>query len=199
MAVERLRGNSHIRGLVRPYTVIAGARVLRADWRPNAVMYDWATIVATLLSQGNSAYRIGGMYLEYENVVTAETAVTAPTFDRSGGIAYYDSLADSPDADYLRVPLVANTVDSTDTDLFPGGNRLTFYAQSQASVGVGTHGKPFNDAAISKVYGGALVAIPDQNDRTRDLVLSRFYLDEADQVVKPATGQIGLAWRLVLE
>ncbi len=135
--------------------------------RPNAVLYDWGTIVGRLLTGGGNAYRIGGMYLEFQNVGDASDPVTPPTFDRTGGVDYYNNLSSSPDIDYLRIPLVASTLTSSDDELFPGGNLMTFFAQSQASVGTGVHGKTFNDAAISKVFGAALVAVPVLGDRSR--------------------------------
>jgi hypothetical protein len=165
-------------------------------FKDNLILFDWAAIVGNLLTTGNPNYKIGGMFLEFENVASEGDPVSIPSFDRSGGIAYYDSLSLSATRDYLRVPLISGTLESIDEVNFPDGNLMTFFAQSQGTVGV--HGKEFSDTAISKVFGGALVAMPDINDSTQDKVFSRFYVETSDQQVKLATSQIGLTWEIEL-
>ena len=165
-------------------------------FRDNLILFDWAAIVGTLLTSGNSNFKIGGMFLEYENVASVVTPVTVPSFDRSGGIAYYDGLSASATRDYLRIPLIAAKLESIDPINFPSGNLMTFFAQSQGTIGV--HGKTFSDTAISKVYGGALVSMPDINDSTQDKVFSRFYVSVSEQQAKLATSQIGLTWEIEL-
>lgn len=190
--------------LPRPRGQILACEVLhgkiwvpRSPWRHNKVMYDWATIVASLLLGQGDNYQIGGMYLEFENVADPDDVVDPPDFGRDGGIVYYNSLADSDARDYLRVPLVGRTLESTDTVNFPGGNRAIFFAASNSDTGV--HGTPFSDAYNSKLIGGALVAFVDPDDATRDLVLSRAYLDVEDQVSKLPTSEVGLIWRQRLD
>lgn len=178
-------------------TLLPGKWEPLTDWQHNDVLYDWAAIGARLLTQGLSGYRIGGLYLEYKNVASPSDTVAPPAFDRSGGIGYYNALASSPNIDYLRVPLVAASFDSSDAIKFPNGNRCSFFAMSQGTVGV--HGKAFSDVNNSKVYGGALVAIPSLADATQDIVFSRFYLSSGEQQVKLPTSQLGLSWQLVLE
>lgn len=165
-------------------------------FRDNLILYDWATIVGQLMTTGNPNWKIGAMFLEFENVAMATDVVTVPSFDRSGGIDYYDSLALSATRDYLRIPLISATLETTDEVNFPSGNLMTYFGQSQGTVGV--HGKTFSDSAISKVFGGALVATPDINDATQDKVFSRFYVPEAEQQAKLATSQIGLTWQVEL-
>ncbi len=165
-------------------------------FRDNLILFDWAAIVGQLLTTGNPNFKIGGMFLEYENVGDAGDPVSIPSFDRSGGISYYDSLSLSATKDYLRVPLIAATLETTDEVSFPDGNLMVYFAQSQGTIGV--HGKTFSDTAISKVYGGALVSMPDINDATQDKVFSRFYVDVSEQQAKLATSQIGLTWEIEL-
>lgn len=178
--------------------ILPGPNGLAHAWDPvtpfvhNDVLYDWATIVGKLLLKQGVKFGIGGMYIEFQNVASPGDPVAAPAVDRAGGAAYYADLATSPDTDYLRVPLIAGTLNSTDADLFPGGNEATFFAQTSGVAGV--HGKPFSDANNSVVFGGALVAFVDEDDPTQDLVFSRFYFGEADQQPKLATSQIGLEW-----
>lgn len=183
----RLHEVDHSRLLIRPIT----------RWKPNLVLYDWAAILTKLLTAGNSDYKIDGMYLEYENVASPGDTVAAPAYDRSGGRAYYDTLSGSGTKDYLRVPMTAAQITSSDEDDFPEGNVMTFFAQSQGVVG--THGKAFASANNSKIYGGALVALVDPDDATRDVVFSRFYFDAADQQVKLSTSQLGLEWEITLQ
>ena len=166
----------------------------RTGFKTNQVMYDWASIVGQLLATANSAYRINGMLLEFAD--TAEP-VTPPSFTRADGISYYDNL-DGVSADYLRIPLVAATLTSTNSALFPSGNLLTFFAQTSATLTVGVHGLAFGSSYNSVVYGGALVAIVNPSDRTQDLVLSRFYFSSGDQQTKLATSQLGIEWTLEL-
>ena len=90
--------NPPLKGLWLPMT----------EWKSNLIMFGWGEIVTKLMSsRGNGNYAIGGMYLEFKNVTNPSDVVTAPAFDRTGGITYYNDLSVSPDTDYLRVPLIA--------------------------------------------------------------------------------------------
>jgi len=168
-------------------------------YRPNKVMYEWGAVVGRLLTQGSLEYKIGGMYIEYENVTDPDDVVSAPSFGRDSGdgVEYYNALSGSTNRDYLRVPLIAATMGTSDSAKFPKGNVPTFFAQTSGVSGV--HGRPFSDVNNSKVFGGALVATIDEDDHTQDLVLSRFYLPTGEQQVKLATSQIGLEWELKLK
>jgi hypothetical protein len=139
------------------------------------------------------------MYLEFENVASPGDPVTVPDYDRetSSGVAYYNGLSSSLNRDYLRVPLIATSTGTSDAAEYPNGNRATFFAQTTGLTGV--HGKSFSEAANSVIFGGALVALVDENDPTKDLVLSRFYLPVPNQQPKLATSQIGFEWRLTFE
>jgi hypothetical protein len=195
---EKLNGDAMVRGRVRIHDVIGTALWMpQSDWRKNLVLFDWAGSVGKLLTEGAINFKIGGMYLEYENVADPDDVVPAPTFDRSGGLSYYEGLSVSPTKDYLRVPLTAATLTSSDAEQFPDGNVMTFFAMSQGVVGV--HGKAFDDVNNSKVYGGALVVFVDEADSSRDIVFSRFYFDGGDQQVKLPSSQIGLEWEQELQ
>lgn len=182
---------------------IGGDVVLPGFWQSqgegehNDTLYGWATIVGQLLrgSPDGKQYPIGGMYIEFEN--NGGAAVSTPTFDRSGGLDYYDSLSASVTRDYLRVPITASTLTSTDDELFPDGNLITFFAQTTGVVGV--HGKTFSDSVSSRVYGGAIVSFPVAGDASQDIVHSRFnFTAAANQLVKLAGSQISLTWPLTL-
>lgn len=191
-------GSTRFPDLTQGHLVLPGTFDWRPEYEHNLVMYDWATIVAECLRNepDGKNYSIGGMYLEFEN--NGGAAVTPPSFGRGGGKAYYDSLLTDPNRDYLRVGLAGSTLESTDLALFPSGNKLNFIAQSTGIAGV--HGKTFSDTVSSRVYGGALVAMPVQSDDTQDLVFSRFYFSSAaNQLIKQAGSQITLTWPLTLQ
>jgi hypothetical protein len=161
---------------------------------PNTILFDAATIYANLLATGDRAWRIAMMYLEYANVGSPGDTVSPPVFTRGpgAGVDYYESLTGSPNRDYLRVPIISAFIDSSNEIDFPQGNRVTFFAQSAGTTGV--NGKAFSDVANSLVFGGALVASPDPDDPTEDVVLARFYYSAPNQIPKLATGQIGIEW-----
>lgn len=182
-------------GKVRAYRVVDDKWTAVTELKPNLVLYEWANIVSKLLTQGDARYRIGGMYLEFENVASPGTTVTPPVFDRTRTIAYYNSLSSSSNRDYLRVPLTATQILSSGAGLTD--NDLVFFARTSGTTGV--HGKSFSYAANSVVFGASLVAYIDATDASQDLLFSSFYFDPADQQQKLATSQVGIEWDLTLE
>lgn len=163
------------------------------DWDSNLVVYEWGTIVGHLLNGSGVNYSIGGMYLEFDNT-TGD--VPLPTFDRTRSVSYYNNLSGG-DTDYLRVPLTATQLLSSDDTLFPHGNQCVFFARSAGTTGI--HGDAFNDTADSKIFGASLVAFVDDTDATQDLILSSFYFEAASQQSKLSTSQIGIEWELTLQ
>lgn len=164
-------------------------------FKKNLVLNQWGTIVSKLLSSGDARYRIGGMYLEFENTASPGDPVSAPSFDRTRDVTYYDDLAGSGNRDYLRVPMTASQLLS-DGDGFVN-NQIVFFARSGGTTGV--HGKTFSDSVNSTVFGASLVAFIDDNDATQDLLLSSFYFATADQQQKLSTSQVGIEWELTLQ
>ncbi len=150
------------------------------------IMYDAATVFAQLLRGAPDGldYRISRMYVEFEN--NAGAAVTPPTLsDRAEGISYYAGLSVHATRDYLRATVSHTTLDSAGED-YPSGNILT--VDAHVSAGTGVHGKPFAAAQQSRVYGGALVATPDPDDPSQDLIVSRFYYASSGlQLILPAS------------
>ena len=164
-------------------------------FKSNLILREWAAIVGRLLLR-QPEYAIAGMYVEFAN---SASPVAPPAYDRdvSSGVAYYNSLSGDPTNDYLRVQLISGVLNTADAAVYPNGNTPTFFAMTTGVTGV--HGKTFSDAADSRVIGAALVAMPDETDATRDLVLSRFYFDEAEQLPKLPTGQVGIEWEIALQ
>lgn len=176
-------------GLVTPIT-----------FKMNQIQYDWGFIAAQTIGRGLVAYRIAAMYVEFENVASPGDAVTIPSFGRDEGTEYYDDLQSSGTRDFLRVPLMQDPMLGIATGFEAyftedeSGNKLTFFAQSQGTVGV--HGKTFSDSVNSKVFGAALVATPEFADRTQDIIFARSYFPTAEQTLKEASSQLGISWEI---
>jgi len=195
---------NHLKGRVRSYEAPSddiSTWTPVANWSSNLVVYEWGAIAGRLLNGSGVNYSIGGMYLEFENVASAGTVVAAPTIDRTRSISYYTGLSSSTDRDYLRVPLTATQLLSSDNTLYPHGNQCLFFARSAGTSGI--HGKDFSDdtaaGKVSKMFGASLVAFVDDTDYTQDLILSSFYFADALQQVKLSTSQIGIEWELTLQ
>lgn len=162
-------------------------------WSRNMVCSGAATAIANLVtgSLDGKSYRIGAMYLEYEN--NSGAAVSVPDdgdIDRTETIEYYNNLPSN--RDYLRVPILAGTVTSSDDDVYPLGNVTTFYAQSAGTAGI--LGRPFTSGAQSRIYGAALVVTPEYEDPSQDLIYARVYFQSANQLIKTIGAQIAGAW-----
>jgi len=150
----------------------------------NIIPYQGADILARVLA-GDETYAPGAMFFEFENTVGVPSV---PTPARDEGIEYYlSTLALSAVKDYVRVPLVvtpALSASSSDYD----GNQVTFFAITAGVTGI--HGKTFDSAVNSKVYGVALAATPTPTSYTQDLLFSRSY-DGFDPVPKEDGYQLG--------
>ena len=168
---------------------------------PNQIQYGWGIAAAKLMATGNAAYRISAMYIEFENVAVSSDPVTPPSYTRSEGQEYYEGLSLVADRDFIRASLLlpaAVSVEEGYEDYVPEneGNLLTFYTQTQGTAGY--HGKTFSNAVNSKIFGAALVATPDPDDPTKDIIVARTYLSSPNQVLKIAASQVGLTWGLSL-
>ncbi len=187
-----------------PPRVPGACRTIRMEElfrQQNQIQVGWGMAAAMSLGFGERSYRISSMYLEYENVADPEDVITPPTYDANEGREYYSNLAFSGTRDFLRVPLLLQPslgIESGYEDFFTEGvtgNRLTFHAQTQGTIGF--NGKAFNDGVNSKVFGVALVATPDFNDPTQDIVFARTYFDPGDQTPKLASSQVGITWDII--
>lgn len=185
----------NVQGYVRMHHVVGDSWQSCSRLQPNLVLFQWAKITTKLLTSGLANYRIGGMYLEFENVASPGDTVTPPAFNRTRDINYYNNLSASATKDYLRVPMTATQVLSEGEGLTD--NLIIFFARSSGVVGV--HGKAFSDAYNSTIYGISLVAFPDVNDVTQDLLFSSHYFDSTEQKQKESNSQIGIEWQLVLQ
>ena len=169
---------------------------LPGNWEPatagvsNLVMNEWTAIVGELLcgSPDGKAYNLGAMYMEFAN--SLGEPVTPPTIAGPlEGVSYYQNMPSG--RDYLRVPLTAVVLSSTDDAHYPNGNLVTVFAQSSGTVGQCGQQVIDDDTMF---YGGALVVTPQFSDITQDRVFSRFYLTGDSQLEKLIGSQIGLRW-----
>jgi hypothetical protein len=178
---------------VRP----SGLAVPKTAERKNQLQYFWGMIAAQTIGRGQASYKIAAMYIEFENVASPGNPVTIPTFGREEGTDYYDGIQSSGVRDFLRVAMLQDPLLGIKAgyESYFGtgeGNEITFYAQTTGTQGV--HGKTFSDGVNSKVFGAALVATPDFEDRTQDIVFARIYYTVAQQTLKGASSQVGVTW-----
>lgn len=179
-----------VKGEVSTYSVLESGEWKLLSTCDNQIQWSWGEIACHLFGDGNPAYKISAMYIEYEN--TAGTP-SVPSYARSEGLEYYNSLSTSLVKDFLRVPMLSAPAKG----IAPGYsninfNQLTFVAQSSGTTGV--HGKGFSELVASKIYGVALVAAPVWSDRTQDVVFARKYYTSGNVVAKQASSQIGVSW-----
>lgn len=168
-------------------------RVVKEISTHNLILFSGADVLAQCLS-GNAKYAVSTMYLEFMNLASPSDPITPPAFDRTGGIAYYNGLVSSPDTDFIRVPLTVNpTIVPSGVDY--AGNRLTFFGMTEGTTGF--FGKPFTAGANSAVFGAGLIAAPDPDDQSQDVVFSRVYTG-IDKVLKATGYEIGVVWTVQL-
>jgi len=177
--------------------------------KDNQIQVSWGYIAAKQIGfrhqPDRPEYFVSGMYFEYENQLNPGQNVTVTNFDRTLGLAYYNSLAANQLRDFLRVPLrlepalsvEAGTEGEAVLTANNQANKLTFFAQTAGNSGV--HGKTFSHLANSKVYSAALVAMPVFADRMRDVLFARINFSANDQTAKEASSQIGITWDIVFE
>ena len=154
------------------------------------IIYNGIDLLGRLLA--GQAIEINCMYLEFKNGGLPYPVVTP---DPSEGRSYYAALDTGlSDRDYIRVPLTADpTVESSDVTKFLT-NRVQFIALS-AGYSAGRGGHPFTAAAQSVIYGVALVAAPDLDDASQDIVFSRSYApSDFTAKVKLVNEEISIVW-----
>lgn len=149
----------------------------------SGILRIWVAAGVQLLGDVSHKYGISRFYIEFGNVPDANDVVTTPDFDVDDGIEYYVGLSEDPCCDFVREPVAYIEKFVSNSSLFSLPHALKAYAQTTAVEGI--HGKPFTSLAISKITGGALVAAPDPNDYTKDILISRWYYDSNKQVVRP--------------
>ncbi len=184
-------------GRVSSYQVPEGAGL--ADWQfhaeeKNDLTDCWGALLQKLLRGvvDGKSYHINAMYIEFDN---SGGPVTPPVIDPAAQLEYFNGL--TGDQDYLRVPIIATSEEKSDPAL-PLSNVAVFLAHTSGSAGV--NGLTFSNAAGSRIYGGALVAMLDEQDPSQDIVFARWYFSESGkQLEKLANAQIGIKWKSVFQ
>ena len=166
-------------------------RIIKLIEKKNLILYGGADILSLLLA-GQNDYRARTMYIEFQNLADPSDPITPPTFGRDGGASYYDGLISSPDRDFIRIALsVSPSFASSGGDY--QNNVVTFFGQTAGTSGF--HGKSFGESANSAVFGAALVASPDTQDQSKDVVFSRVY-SGIDKILKQTGQEIGVTWSI---
>ena len=210
MINDNITGMQGVRGRIGVWRVADTGLWSKLGEQPNQIQYSWGYIAAKQIGYrpgpDRPNYHISALYLEFENQADPAVEISVAPFGRELGITYYNNLGSSTNRDFLRIPLILEPAGSVSTG-FEGNlpteqqlNKLTFFAQSVGTVGV--HGKDFSHSGVggtSKVYAAALVAAPDFNDRTKDVIFARTMFQPANQVTKEASSQIGLTWDIAFE
>lgn len=179
-----------VEGIVSLYNILEDGTWNKVSEENNQIQWSWGEIACHLFGDGNPAYKISAMYIEFENTALVPTT---PSYNRDEGTEYYEGLSLSASRDFLRVPLLAAPSKSLAPNYFNiNFNQLNFLAQTSGVQGV--HGKTFSDSVSSKVCGLALVAAPIWSDRTNDLIFARKYYSSGSMVTKQASSQIGVSW-----
>jgi len=196
-------GASGVSGKIKLWRVPeTGSKILLAE-QPNQIQFSWGFVAANQLGRRRSAerpdYAISALYIEYENQDDPETPVSvSSSFARNLGVEYYNSMSDSTDRDFLRVPLIIEPTIGVSSGYEANlpvnqqGNQLTFFVQTAGAVGA--NGLPFSHTVNSKVFAAALVAAPVFSDRTKDVIFARTVLNTNNQITKEASAQIGITW-----
>lgn len=211
MTDDTIRGGNGVRGHITLWHVDEATGLkIPVGAQKNQIQYSWGFIAAKQIGYRPNPerynYNISAVYIEFENQIDIEDEISVAPFSRDLGINYYNALVDSPNRDFLRIPLIIEPAGSvsvgyeanlpTEQQL----NKLTFFVQTVGTQGV--HGKPFSHNAAggtSKVYAAALVAAPLYSDRTKDVVFARTMFVPSNQVTKEASSQIGLTWDISFE
>jgi hypothetical protein len=195
---QALESYGQYRGDVVFYTrEIVTRKFIQIVRKRNLILYGAADAMAQMLA-GTPGYHVATMYMEFKNLAAPGDPITLPTFDRSGGIDYYNGLVASADTDFLRLPIHINPGFSTSDAANYANNKTTFFATSEGTAGF--HGKPFGSGANSAVYGAALVASPDPEDQAEDIVFSRTYATLVSgwsaALPKESGTEIGVDWTI---
>lgn len=209
MAADKINPNFGVRGHITVWQIDeqTGLYTQRVA-QPNQIQYTWGWIAAQQIGYRRQAnrpdYHISAMYIEFENQPNPATPISVAAFSRDVGIGYYNSLVDSPNRDFLRIPLKIEPTLSVSSGFEANlpvdqqGNQLTFFAQTAGETG--EHGKAFNAANNSKVFAVALVAAPEfESDKSKDVVFARTMFSASNQVTKEPSSQIGITWDIAFE
>lgn len=206
MANDIINPTTGVRGVVTLWRIDekTGLKIQHGTQK-NQIQYTWGYVAARHLgfrpSADRPSYHISTLYVEFENQSDPDTPISVAPFSRAISTEYYANL--SGQRDYLRIPIIIEPtlgVSAGYEENLPvnqSANQLTFFVQTVGTSGA--HGLPFASNVNSKVYAAALVASPDFNDPTKDVVFARTMFTTANQITKEASSQIGITWDIAFE
>ena len=172
--------NRLVVGRIQIFRVSDGKWIL-IDEKKNLVTYGGSDILAKALA---NELKVNCIYVVFENNPAAIRIST----DASNIAATYAT--SSPNRSFVRVPTMGDPVySSTDPDY--ANNEVSFLGVTDGSSEFPA--VPVTDG-VSVFYHSALVAAPDMDDQTKDVVFScaNFSSDQT----KVAGAQIGIRWTL---
>lgn len=186
---------SLLRGRLAAAVCDAAGRPLQDfRWSPNSIQFGAADAVGKLLT-GDTRYAPAGMYIQYVNNMGAWST---PTDYGRDAKAYFHTLSGG-NTDILRVPLLVTPSADSSSDSLYDTNRVTFLAQTAGVDGAAGLIQPAVtfQRGVSTVVGGGLIAMPDADDYTKDVILTRGYLEDA--LERPADPhEVLLRWQVIL-
>lgn len=168
--------------------LVVDGKVLSAQEVDNTFMFAGADVIGLMLAGKRGPPRYA--YLEFFNGASPGSLPDEP--GRDEGKSYYDAIAgaESPDRDYVRVPLLFSPA-LTPTSAEYESNAVNFVITSDLAPEEGKAGLPFGNAAGSSVYGAAIVSEGDTEES--DLVFARLYL--TSPIAVPAAGAVHIRWK----
>jgi hypothetical protein len=174
-------------GKVKIWKLFDNTRELHQE-NNNLVVYTAADVLAGLIS-GDESYKISGMYLDFKNLTSSGDPV--PTTTPTLATKALDLRSVSNPLDIMRFALVSSpSLESTDSAKYEK-NSVTFFGATSGSLGY--NGRTFSSSVNSAAYGAGLVAMPDFNDATQDILFARVALSKLLVV----TGmRIGVEWQI---
>lgn len=206
MTQDAICTDSSVRGHVKLWHIDEQSTAITPLFEQhNQIQYTWGHVAARALGlraqNDRPKYNISAVYFEFENVADRDTVISeAQSFPRTLSRAYYNSFAGA--RDFLRVPLIIEPTLGTSlnySELLPVGqneNQLTFFAQTAGTAGSRIGFGNNVNGQNSKIFAAALVATPDINDPTKDVIFARTVFPAGQQIPKDASSQIGITWNI---
>jgi hypothetical protein len=164
----------------------------------NQLQDGYQQVLARLLADQSYPYAARKLYVEFQNVNDPETDTVSPPvgFATSEGVEYYADLDSGSGIDYLRIDIASATPKLLSD--YPGSvlNAVEYLGYASSS-NVGELGTSFGYAHNSLVYGLALVACPEPNNPSADIIIGRKYYSAEDQKLCPVSGVMTVGYILI--
>jgi hypothetical protein len=126
------------------------------------------------------------MYIEFENMDSPGNNPTGSVADIDNDVTYFTGLGAG--RDFIRIAVLKPSQTNASAVEY-SNNRVTFIGQVlDETNGVNGNEVFGTDGAsiFSYIYGAAIVAVPDVNDVTKDLIIARSYFTALEQVIDTA-------------